>query len=178
MDYAILIKVILRLKPILFFHRLFCIAPWNPTNPLIDSPADCPIAYRICDVAQTYNFQLVDAGTIDDAHGSLVISGLNQSSPTQFDSKSAWILFTPQYSGEFGFSICPETVEVLSFLLLQNPDCSVVEPVIPFAKHAEPESALPLEIKSVPEKIEETEIPTAAKVAAGKPSDPILDLRD
>ncbi|MEP7237634.1 MAG: DNA translocase FtsK 4TM domain-containing protein [Ferruginibacter sp.] len=53
----------------------------------------------------------------------------------------------------------------------------VIESVIPVVKHVEPESDLPLEIKSVPEKIEE-EKPTAAKVAAGKPYDPILDLRD
>ena len=54
----------------------------------------------------------------------------------------------------------------------------VIEPVIPVTKTLEPESDLPLEIKSAPEKIEETEVPTAAKVAAGKPYDPILDLRD
>ena len=40
------------------------------------------------------------------------------------------------------------------------------------------ESDLPLEIKSVPEKEEEAEVLTAAKVAASKPYDPILDLRD
>ena len=54
----------------------------------------------------------------------------------------------------------------------------VIESVIPVSKPAVPETDLPLEIKSVPEKIEETELPTAAKVAAGKPYDPILDLRD
>ena len=40
------------------------------------------------------------------------------------------------------------------------------------------ESDLPLEIKSVPEKVEEAELPAAVKVAASKPYDPILDLRD
>ncbi len=51
----------------------------------------------------------------------------------------------------------------------------VTEPVTSVSK---PESDLALEIKSLPEKIEEEEKPTAAKVAASKPYDPILDLRD
>jgi S-DNA-T family DNA segregation ATPase FtsK/SpoIIIE len=51
----------------------------------------------------------------------------------------------------------------------------VIEPVVTVAK---PEGDLPLEIKSVPEKVEEDTPLTAAKVAAGKPYDPILDLRD
>jgi len=53
----------------------------------------------------------------------------------------------------------------------------VTEPVAPVVK---PESDLALEIKSVPEKVEEEEMPptAAAKVAASKPYDPILDLRD
>lgn len=52
----------------------------------------------------------------------------------------------------------------------------IILPVTPVSK---PESDLALEIKSVPEKTEE-EIPqtAAAKVTAGKPYDPILDLRD
>jgi S-DNA-T family DNA segregation ATPase FtsK/SpoIIIE len=55
----------------------------------------------------------------------------------------------------------------------------VAEPVISVVKHIElPVTDLPLEIKSLPEKIEEEEKPSAAKVAAGKPYDPILDLRD
>jgi hypothetical protein len=102
-------------------------AQWTPSNPLINAPADCPIAYRICDAAQTYNFALIDDGAIDDAHGSLGIPGLNRSSPTQFESKSAFIIFTPQYSGQFGLSICPETVEDLAFLLLLNPNCGDLE---------------------------------------------------
>jgi DNA segregation ATPase FtsK/SpoIIIE, S-DNA-T family len=51
----------------------------------------------------------------------------------------------------------------------------VIEPAVSVAK---PESDLPLEIKSVPEKVEAEEPLTAAKVAASKPYDPILDLRD
>ena len=49
----------------------------------------------------------------------------------------------------------------------------IIEPVV--LKQAE--SDLPLEIKSVPEKVDEEPL-TAAKVAASKPYDPILDLRD
>jgi hypothetical protein len=94
---------------------------------LINAPADCPIAYRICDVTQSYNFALIDDGLIDDAHGSIEIPGLSKSSPTQFESKSAWIEFTPQYSGEFGFTICPETPENFDFILFQNPNCNNIE---------------------------------------------------
>ena len=54
----------------------------------------------------------------------------------------------------------------------------VAEPLIAIVKTAEPQTDLPLEIKSVPEKVEEAEPLTAAKVAASKPYDPILDLRD
>jgi len=54
----------------------------------------------------------------------------------------------------------------------------VAEPLIAIVKTAEPQTDLPLEIKSVPEKVEEPEPLTAAKVAASKPYDPILDLRD
>lgn len=54
----------------------------------------------------------------------------------------------------------------------------VTEPLVAVVKPAEPATDLPLEIKSVPEKEAEDEKPSAAKVAAGKPYDPILDLRD
>ena len=54
----------------------------------------------------------------------------------------------------------------------------VIEPVIPVIKTTEPDSDLPLEIKSVPQKVEEEEPLTASKVADSKPYDPILDLRD
>ena len=57
-------------------------------------------------------------------------------------------------------------------------DEKIIEPSIAAIKIIEPESDLPLEIKTVPEKIiEETETP-AAKTSAIKPYDPILDLRD
>ena len=67
-----------------------------------------------------------------------------------------------------------EKDEAESAPVIVTPDA---EPVISVAKPAEPQTDLPLEIKSVPEKVEE-ELPTAAKVAASKPYDPILDLRD
>jgi hypothetical protein len=102
---------------------LFSFAQWNPSNPLIPAPADCPIAYRICDANQTYNFELVDDGAIDDANGSLGIPGLNRSSPSQFESRSAFIIFNPQYTGQFGFDICPESIEDLAFILFENPNC-------------------------------------------------------
>jgi len=52
----------------------------------------------------------------------------------------------------------------------------VIEPVVSVVKPTETD--LPLEIKSIPEKVEEADPLTAAKVAASKPYDPILDLRD
>lgn len=55
-----------------------------------------------------------------------------------------------------------------------EPPVITVKPVEP-----EPEPALALEIKTVPEEAEEEAVLTpAAKVAASKPYDPILDLRD
>jgi hypothetical protein len=106
----------------LFLLKTFiCLGQWT------NAPGDCPIAYRICDVTQTYCFQLVDDGAIDDAHGSLILLGLNRSSPTQFESKSAFIEFIPQYSGQFGLTICPETVENLNFILFENPNCIDLE---------------------------------------------------
>jgi S-DNA-T family DNA segregation ATPase FtsK/SpoIIIE len=54
----------------------------------------------------------------------------------------------------------------------------IIPPTVPPVISTVIESDLPLEIKSVPEKIEnEAEIP-AAKTPAAKPYDPILDLRD
>jgi Secretion system C-terminal sorting domain len=94
---------------------------------LINAPADCPIAYRLCDAQASYHFQLVDAGLIDDAHGSLNIQGLNLSSPGAFEGKSAFLTFTPKYSGQFGMRICPDTVEKLNFILFQNPNCADLE---------------------------------------------------
>ena len=69
--------------------------------------------------------------------------------------------------------------EMIAALAEEKIITPVVEPVISFVKPAEPECDLSLEIKSVPDKLEEEEdLTTAAKVAASKPYDPILDLRD
>ncbi len=76
----------------------------------------------------------------------------------------------------------PETAPVIVPPVMQEEKIitAFVEPVIAVTKSAQPITDLPLEIKSVPEKADEEEIPlsAAAKVAAGKPYDPILDLRD
>lgn len=102
----------------------FLFSQWNSSNPTMPAPGDCVSAYRICDATQTYNFELLNAGVIDDANGSLNIPGMNKTQPTQMESKSGFIIFTPQYSGQFGLNICPESYEDLSFLLLQNPNCN------------------------------------------------------
>ena len=59
-----------------------------------------------------------------------------------------------------------------------EPPATTEKIIMPVVAVAKPESDLPLEIKSVPEKVEEESPLTAAKVAASKPYDPILDLRD
>ena len=112
---------------LLFFFVTQINAQWNPSNSTIPAPGDCVSAYRICDATQTYNFELLNAGVIDDANGMLGIPGLNKSTPTTFESKSCFIEFIPQYSGQFGLSICPETHEDLSIILFQNPDCSALQ---------------------------------------------------
>ena len=117
----------MRLVILLFFQSMICLAQWVPSNPLVNAAADCPIAYNICDVTKSYNFALIDDGLIDDAHGSLGIPGLARSSPTKFESRSAFFVFKPKYSGQFGLSVCPETVEDLEMLLFLNPNCSDLE---------------------------------------------------
>ena len=70
----------------------------------------------------------------------------------------------------------PETAPAIVPPVIQEQ--KIIIPVIDVVKPTQPLTDLPLEIKSVPEKVEEDEKPTAAKVAASKPYDPILDLRD
>ena len=94
----------------------------------INAPGDCIDAYRLCDANVSYNFQLVDAGIIDDAHGVLSVPvAMPQTSINQWESKSAWIKFTPKYSGTFGFRIYPETIEKLNWMLCINPNCGNIE---------------------------------------------------
>jgi len=69
-----------------------------------------------------------------------------------------------------------EEAEIITPVVKEEP--VIKEPDIPF-KPVSAVSDLPLEIKTVPEKVaEETVATTAAKVAASKPYDPVLDLRD
>ncbi|MBL0182628.1 MAG: DNA translocase FtsK [Chitinophagaceae bacterium] len=69
-----------------------------------------------------------------------------------------------------------EEAEIKMPVVKEEP--AIKEPDIPF-KPVSAVSDLPLEIKTVPEKIaEETGATAAAKVAASKPYDPVLDLRD
>ncbi len=93
----------------------------------INAPGDCIDAYTLCNASASYNFQLVDAGIIDDFHGTLNISGIAQTNFNQLESKSAWIKFKPKYSGQFGLRICPETVEKYNFMLCLNPNCGDIE---------------------------------------------------
>ena len=111
----------MKLFLLLLFTSCSCFAQWTP------APADCPNAMRICDVTKTYKFQLVDDGLLDDAHGKLYIYLLGNSSLNKFESKSAWIKFKPQYSGQFGLNICPETVENYNFIIFKNPQCGDIE---------------------------------------------------
>lgn len=102
-------------------------AQWNPSAPFYTPAEDCPVAMRICDATQEYNFELVSWGSIDDAHGSLNIPGLAQSDFTRFESKVCWIKFTPQYSGQLGMDVCRETLENLQYEMFTNPDCNFIE---------------------------------------------------
>lgn len=70
-----------------------------------------------------------------------------------------------------------EDPEIIKPVVKEEP-VVIKEPDIPF-KPVSAVSDLPLEIKSVPEKMaEEAVVNAAAKVAASKPYDPVLDLRD
>jgi hypothetical protein len=118
------------MKKITFIFILFFLesnGQFNATIPIINPPEDCPTALRICDATQEYSFQLNDDGLIDDAHGSLIVPGLIQTSPTQWESKIAWLKFTPQYSGQFGFLIYGETTEIFQFQMFTNPNCNDIE---------------------------------------------------
>lgn len=110
------------------YSVIFCfISIIGTFGQIINAPADCPIAYKLCDASASYRFQLVDAGLIDDAHGSFDLPGLYKASLNQFESKSAFMTFTPKYSGEFGMKICPDTIEKLNFILFQSPNCADLE---------------------------------------------------
>ena len=102
-------------------------AQWNPSAPFYTPTEDCPVAMLICDATQEYNFELVGDGDIDDANGSLDLIVLPQTNFAQFESRNTWIKFTPQYAGDLGFVICPETPnERLQWQLWKNYDCTVL----------------------------------------------------
>lgn len=87
--------------------------------------ADCIDAYRICDATASYYFEANGPGIIDDSNGAMGLYCISNSSPTQWESNSAWFVFTPNYSGQLGLSICPDLVENWQFALFgNNPNCS------------------------------------------------------
>jgi hypothetical protein len=101
-------------------------AQWNPSAPFYTPAEDCPVAMRICDATQEYNFELVGDGDIDDANGSLNLIVLPKTSLTQFESRISWVKFTPQYNGDLAFVVCPESLERLQWQLWKNYDCTVL----------------------------------------------------
>ena len=102
-------------------------AQWNPAAPFYTPAEDCPVAMRICDATQEYNFELVGDGAIDDAHGSLDMIYLVQSNFTQFESRMCYLKFTPQYAGDLALIICPENLERLQFQIFKNYNCATIE---------------------------------------------------
>ena len=90
------------------FIIILLLIPTSLLAQLIPAPADCDIAMRLCDANVGYNFQLVNDGIVDDAYPSLIIFGCNKSQPNKFEAHSAFLKFTAKYSGQFGFTVCPE----------------------------------------------------------------------
>lgn len=87
--------------------------------------ADCIDAYRICDATASYYFEANGDGNVDDANGAMGLYCIANSSVNQWESNSAWFVFTPNYSGQLGLSICPDLVEDWQFALFgNNPNCN------------------------------------------------------
>lgn len=96
------------------------------------SAKDCSTAYRICDATASYFFEAnTDSGSVNDSYlvqvGSLFepriycVSGYIYPTP---EWHPAWFVFTAQYSGEFGFLICPENPTAdWQWALFENPVC-------------------------------------------------------
>ena len=96
-------------------------------NAQIASQKDCPTALRICDATQSYFFEVTanNIGLIDDAYGLSQIYCQASSFTPYWEYTPAWFVFTPQYSGEFGFLICPEvTTTNWDWALFENPVCT------------------------------------------------------
>jgi hypothetical protein len=86
---------------------------------------DCPTATRICDVTQSYYFETEGPGSIDDAYGAMNVFCINDAGWTQWENLASWFIFTPQYSGEFGFLVCPEIqTDEWNWALFVNPSCT------------------------------------------------------
>ncbi|HSD13144.1 MAG TPA: hypothetical protein VLB74_00705, partial [Flavobacterium sp.] len=105
---------------------------FNHTNGQLQSAADCNVSYRICDATQSYYFESNGPGLVDDSYTAFSGSTPYQTIyciagniyPTP-EWHPAWFIFTPQYSGEFGFLICPENQTVdWQWALFENPSCT------------------------------------------------------
>lgn len=96
------------------------------------SAKDCNAAYRICDATASYYFEAdTNPGLVDDSYLHTVgmstvptiycVSGNIQPTP---EWHPAWFVFTAQYSGEFGFLICPDNPVIdWEWALFENPVC-------------------------------------------------------
>lgn len=96
------------------------------------SAKDCNTAYRICDATQSYYFEAdTNPGIVDDSYlitiGAVTaptvycVSGYIYPTP---EWHPAWFVFTPQYSGEFGFLFCPDDATVdWQWALFESPVC-------------------------------------------------------
>ena len=97
------------------------------------SAKDCNAAYRICDATTSYYFEAnTNAGLVDDSYlydlgGGVFTQTIycvaGNAYPTP-EWHPAWFVFTAQYSGEFGFLICPDNPTTdWQWALFENPVC-------------------------------------------------------
>ena len=96
------------------------------------SAKDCNTAYRICDATASYHFVAdTNAGLVDDSYP--IVIGMSVAKtiycvqgniyPTD-EWHPAWFTFTRQYSGQFGFLICPDNPTTdWQWALFENPVC-------------------------------------------------------
>lgn len=89
------------------------------------SAKDCNTAYRICDATASYHFVAdTSYGLIDDANGLDYVFCVWQGINNPWEWHPAWFTFTPQYSGQFGFLICPDNPTTdWQWELFENPVC-------------------------------------------------------
>ena len=115
----------------LLFLELLCLVPFTRIAQF-QSAKDCNAAYRICDAAASYYFEAnTDAGLVDDSYPVVVGMSISKNIyciagniyPTD-EWHPAWFVFTAQYSGEFGFLICPDNPTTdWQWALFENPVC-------------------------------------------------------